>query len=219
MKAGVLKDINAIGYMTVDDPRLEPGDMLVKVKASAICGTDIRILRGRKTAGIRYPSILGHEFAGEIVETGGHPQFRNGQAVCVCPQFTCGHCEYCMRGHENLCRNMTAMGYQIDGAFAEYVRVPRQGVEAGNVFPMPEGLSYETAALAEPLSCVMHGQDLVGVRPGDTVAVLGGGRLVSCTSCSPALPGREDHPQRSQPAPPRCGTPCRRRCRPQSVYG
>ncbi len=177
MKAGVLKDINAIGYMTVDDPRLEPGDMLVKVKASAICGTDIRILRGRKTAGIRYPSILGHEFAGEIVETGGHPQFRNGQAVCVCPQFTCGHCEYCMRGHENLCRNMTAMGYQIDGAFAEYVRVPRQGVEAGNVFPMPEGLSYETAALAEPLSCVMHGQDLVGVRPGDTVAVLGGGPI------------------------------------------
>lgn len=177
MKAGVLKDVNAIAYEAVAEPQLAPGDMLVKVKAATICGTDIRILRGSKTAGIRYPSILGHEFAGEIVETGGHGQFRTGQAVCVCPQFSCGHCDYCLRGHENLCRNMTAMGYQIDGAFAEYVRIPKRGIETGNVFAMPEGLSFETAALAEPLACVMNGQDLVGVRPGDSVAVLGGGPI------------------------------------------
>lgn len=177
MWAGVLKDVNAVGYMSVEDPRLEPGDLLLKVKAATVCGTDIRILRGRKTAGIRYPSILGHEFAGEVVETGGHPQFHQGQAVCVCPQFTCGHCDYCMRGHENLCRNMTAMGYGIDGAFAEYVRIPKRGVEAGNVFPMPGGLSFEAAALAEPLSCVMNGQDLVGVRTGDVVAILGAGPI------------------------------------------
>lgn len=177
MKAGVLKDVNAVSYMTVADPTLHPGDMLLKVKAATVCGTDIRILRGRKTAGIRYPSILGHEFAGEVVETGGNTRFSKGQAVCVCPQFACGHCDYCIRGAENLCRNLTAMGYEIDGAFAEYVRIPAHGVTAGNVFAMPEGLSFETAALAEPLSCVMNGQERVGVGMGDAVVILGAGPI------------------------------------------
>ena len=177
MKAGVLKDVNVVSYMTVADPTLHPGDMLLKVRAATICGTDIRILRGKKTAGIRYPSILGHEFAGEVVDNGGNAQFTTGQAVCVCPQFACGHCDYCIRGAENLCRNLTAMGYEIDGAFAEYVRIPARGLAAGNVFAMPEGLSFETAALAEPLSCVMNGQELVGVNMGDVVVILGAGPI------------------------------------------
>jgi L-iditol 2-dehydrogenase len=177
MKAGVLKNVNEVSYMTIDDPRLERGDLLLKVKAATVCGTDIRILRGKKTAGIRYPSVLGHEFAGEVVDTGGHPQFHVGQAVCVCPQFACGHCEYCIRGAENLCRNLTAMGYEIDGAFAEYVRVPAAGVASGNVFAMPKGLSFEKAALAEPLACVMNGQSLVDVKMGDVVVVLGAGPI------------------------------------------
>lgn len=177
MRAGVLKDVNDVSFTTVADPALEKGDMLLKVRAATVCGTDIRILRGKKTAGIRYPSILGHEFSGEVVETGGHPQFHVGQAVCVCPQFACGHCEYCMRGAENLCRNQTAMGYEIDGAFAEFVRIPAHGVATGNVFAMPEGMSFETAALAEPLSCVMNGQELVGVTMGDTVCILGAGPI------------------------------------------
>ena len=177
VKAGVLKDINEISYMTVDDPKLQPGDLMVRVRAATVCGTDIRILRGRKTAGIRYPSILGHEFAGEVVDTGGHSQLHKGQAVCVCPAFACGHCEYCIRGAENLCRNLTAMGYEIDGAFAEYVRIPARGVAAGNVFAMPEGTSFEKAALAEPLSCVMNGQERVGVNMGDIVTILGAGPI------------------------------------------
>lgn len=177
MKAGVLKDVNEVSYMTVADPYLQPGDLLLKVKAATVCGTDIRILRGKKTAGIRYPSVLGHEFAGVVVNTGDHSQFSTGQAVCVCPQFACGYCEYCIRGAENLCRNLTSMGYEIDGAFAEYVRIPASGVASGNVFAMPEGLSFENAALAEPLSCVMNGQERVGVTMGDVVAVLGAGPI------------------------------------------
>lgn len=177
MRAGVLKDVNEVRYMTVADPHLQPGDLLVKVKAATVCGTDIRILRGRKTAGIRYPSVLGHEFAGVVADTGGHSQYMAGQAVCVCPQFACGYCDYCIRGAENLCRNLTAMGYEIDGAFAEYVRIPASGVASGNVFPMPEGLSFEKAALAEPLSCVMNGQERVGVKMGDVVTVLGAGPI------------------------------------------
>jgi L-iditol 2-dehydrogenase len=177
LKAGVLKAINDIQFMTVADPVLAKGDLMLKVKAATVCGTDIRILRGRKTAGIRYPSVLGHEFAGTVVDDGGHARFKKGEAVCVCPQFSCGHCEYCIRGAENLCRNMTAMGYEIDGAFAEYVRIPATGVESGNVFPVPEGVSFEKAALAEPLSCVMNGQERVGVHIGDVVVVLGAGPI------------------------------------------
>lgn len=177
MKAGVLEDVNSVSYRTVADPDLQPGDMLLKVRAATVCGTDIRILRGTKTAGIRYPSILGHEFAGEVVETGGHGGFHAGQPVCVCPQFACGHCDSCLRGAENLCRNLTALGYQLDGAFAEYVRIPAKGVIAGNVLAMPEGVAFETASLAEPLACVMNGQELAGVSMGDAVVVLGSGPI------------------------------------------
>lgn len=177
MKAGVLQSVNNVHYTTIADPQLDPGDMLLKVKAATVCGTDIRILRGRKTVGIRYPSVLGHEFAGTVLNTGGNTQFTVGQAVTVCPQFTCGHCEYCIRGAENLCRNMTAMGYEIDGAFAEYVRIPGSAVKSGNVFAIPKGLSFEEAALAEPLACVMNGQDRVVVKIGDMVAILGAGPI------------------------------------------
>ena len=177
MKAGVLLSVNDVNYTTIADPKLEAGDMLLKVKAATVCGTDIRILRGTKTIGIRYPSVMGHEFAGVVVNAGGNTQFAVGDAVTVCPQFACGHCEYCVRGAENLCRNMTAMGYEIDGAFAECVRIPASGVKSGNVFAVPKGLSFEEAALAEPLACVMNGQERVGVKMGDTVAILGAGPI------------------------------------------
>lgn len=177
MKAGVLLSVNDVNFSTIADPKLETGDMLLKVKAATVCGTDIRILRGKKTSGIRYPSVLGHEFAGVVADAGGNTQFAVGDAVCVCPQFACGHCEYCIRGAENLCRNMMAMGYELDGAFAEYVRIPASGVKSGNVFAVPKGLSFEEAALAEPLACVMNGQERVGVRMGDTVAILGAGPI------------------------------------------
>jgi L-iditol 2-dehydrogenase len=177
VKAAVLSNINDIRYEAVADPQLQPGDLLIKVRAATICGTDIRILRGRKTASIRYPSILGHEFAGQVADPGGHKQFRVGQAVTVCPAFACGTCDYCTRGAENLCRNLTAMGYEIEGAFAEYVCIPASGVASGNVFPLPSGTSFEQAALAEPLACVLNGQERAGVKTGDVVAILGAGPI------------------------------------------
>ena len=173
MKAAVLHDVNDIRYAMVTDPAMQQGDLLLKVRAATVCGTDIRIFRGKKTAGIRYPSIIGHEFAGEVVETGGHAQFRPGQAVAVCPAFACGQCDYCRNNAENLCRNLIAMGYEIDGGFAEYVRIPAHAVAAGNVFAIPEGTSFEKAALAEPLACVMNGQERVGIGKGDVVVILG----------------------------------------------
>jgi L-iditol 2-dehydrogenase len=177
VKAAVLRDINHISYETVAEPVLRRGDLMLKVRAATVCGTDIRILRGKKTAGIRYPSILGHEFAGEVVDTGGHDTFHVGQAVTVCPAFACGACEACKRGAENLCSNLVAMGYEVDGAFAEYVRIPAIGVAAGNVLPLPENTTFEQAALAEPLACVLNGQERAEVGSGDIVCILGAGPI------------------------------------------
>ncbi len=177
MKAAILKRPNEMAYGSVADPELQTGDVLVKVRAATVCGTDIRIFRGKKTAGIRYPSIIGHEFSGEIVDAGGHLQFNVGDAVAVCPAFACGRCHYCTSGAENLCSNLTAMGYEIDGAFAEYVRVPAIGVVAGNIFHLPEGTPFAKAALAEPLACVINGQERASVQAGDVVAVLGAGPI------------------------------------------
>ncbi|MEP7453452.1 zinc-dependent dehydrogenase [Phyllobacterium sp. SB3] len=177
MRAGLLNAPNELSFETVADPFLNEGDMLIKVKAATICGTDIRIFRGRKTAGVRYPSILGHEFAGEIVETGGHSDFKCGEAVAVCPAIPCGYCDHCKRGLENICQNLTAIGYEIDGAFAEYIRIPTHAVRSRNVFKLPAGLSWEKAALVEPLACVLNGQEKIEVTVGDIVVVLGAGPI------------------------------------------
>ncbi|WP_233284903.1 alcohol dehydrogenase catalytic domain-containing protein [Agrobacterium tumefaciens] len=177
MKAGLLKAPNDLTFETVADPKLASGDLLIRVKAATVCGTDIRIFRGRKTAGVRYPSILGHEFAGEIVDTGGHGEFTCGEAVAVCPAIPCGYCDYCKRGFENICQNLTAIGYEIDGAFAEYIRIPAKAVHSRNVLKVPKGVSWEQAALVEPLSCVLNGQEKLEVGVGDNVVILGSGPI------------------------------------------
>jgi L-iditol 2-dehydrogenase len=175
MKAAILTAPNAMRLGDAPDPVAGAGDLILKVKAATICGTDIRILRGRKTAGVRYPSIIGHEFAGEIVA--GDATFRPGQRVGVCPAIPCGRCAQCLRGRENLCPNAEAIGYQIDGAFAELIRIPARAVALGNVHPLPDDLGDAEAALIEPLACVINGQNKVGLAQGDTVVVLGAGPI------------------------------------------
>lgn len=177
MKAALLRAPNDVLFDEVADPVPERGDLVLKVRAATICGTDIRIVTGRKTMGVRYPSVLGHEFSGEIVDNGGSSRFCVGDAVCVDPAIACGRCAYCRRGLENVCENLTAIGYEVDGAFAEYIRIPGRALETGNVFAMPEGVSFEEAALAEPLACVINGQEKVGVERGDVVAILGSGPI------------------------------------------
>lgn len=177
MKAAVLHAPNRMELIPVADPALAAGDLLLRVRAATICGTDIRVFRGRKTAGIRYPSIIGHEFSGEIVATGGASPFHVGQRVGVCPAIPCGHCPQCLRGRENLCPDLQAIGYEIDGAFAEFIRIPARAVELGNVHVLPDHVSDEGAALIEPLACVLNGQNKVHLQQGDTVAVLGAGPI------------------------------------------
>jgi L-iditol 2-dehydrogenase len=177
MKAAVLHAPNQMRLETVADPVTKSGDIVLRLNAATICGTDIRVFRGRKTAGIRYPSTIGHEFSGEIVAIDGSSLFRVGQRVGVCPAIPCGHCPQCLRGLENLCPDMQAIGYEIDGAFAEYIRIPARAVELGNVHVLPDTIGDETAALIEPLACVLNGQNKVALRQGDTVAILGAGPI------------------------------------------
>ena len=177
MKAGLLRAPNALALEDVPDPMAEPGDLILKVRAATVCGTDIRIYRGRKTAGIRYPSVIGHEFAGEVVEAPLGSGFAHGDRVCVDPAIPCGRCTSCQTGAENICENLTAIGYEVDGAFAEYIRIPARALATGNVHRIPDHLTFEEAALAEPFACVINGQGQVKVGVGDAVVICGAGPI------------------------------------------
>jgi L-iditol 2-dehydrogenase len=178
MKAAVLQAPNVLRLSDIATPEAAPGELVLRVRAATVCGTDLRILTGRKTKGVRFPSVIGHEFAGEIVQAGaGVTQFKVGERVCMDPVIPCRACAYCKSGRENVCVNRQAMGYEFDGAFAEYIRIPAIALQAGNVFRMPEGMSFEAAALAEPLACCINGQRNAQVGMGDSVVILGAGPI------------------------------------------
>lgn len=178
MKAAVLRAPKVLQLSDITTPEAAPGELVLRVRAAMVCGTDLRILTGRKTKGVRFPSVIGHEFAGEVVQVGdGVSQFKTGDRVCMDPVIPCRACAYCKTGRENVCLHRQAMGYEFDGAFAEYIRIPAIALAAGNVFMMPAQMSFESAALAEPLACCINGQRNAGVQVGDTVVILGAGPI------------------------------------------
>jgi len=151
-------------------PKIGPGELLVKVIASGICGSDVLEWYRIKKA----PRVLGHEIAGDIVETGeGVTQFKNGQRVFVSHHIPCNTCRYCLKGYHTACETLHTTNFD-PGGFAEYLRVPRLNVDRG-VFVLPDGVSYDEGTFVEPLGCVLRGQRLVQLKPGDSVLVLGAG--------------------------------------------
>jgi L-iditol 2-dehydrogenase len=178
VKAVILQKPGEFGPSVVADPRPEAGDLLLRVKACSLCGTDIRVLEGKKTRGVRYPSIIGHEFAGIIEEVGRDAKgFHRGDRVSVAPVMACHACRYCMDARENACRNRVAIGYEYDGGFAEFVRIPARAVEYGHVVRIPDGTGFDEAALAEPLACCINGTRKADVGLGDAVLVVGAGPI------------------------------------------
>lgn len=178
MKALLFEGPNRMEVKDVSTPTVQEGGLLVKVAACLICGTDIRIFRGKKTKDVRIPSILGHEFSGVIADTGGKVEgFHVGDAVSMAPVVPCLTCYNCKHGQENVCLNRTAFGYEYDGAFAEYVRIPAVAIRSGNVYHAPLGVDLVGLALAEPLACCINGHGNSPVKLGDTVVVMGAGPI------------------------------------------
>lgn len=178
MRAVVLHAPNDLRFEDISTPVAGPGEVVVRTRAAAICGTDLRIVDGSKTRGVRYPSVLGHELAGEVAEVGsGVTGLVVGERVAVTPIVYCRNCYYCNHGMENLCINNRALGYDYDGGFAEYTLVPAAAVAAGNVFPLPDGVSFVEGSLAEPLACCLNGMEKSRVSIGQTVLVVGAGPI------------------------------------------
>ncbi|WP_292376290.1 zinc-dependent alcohol dehydrogenase family protein, partial [Mesorhizobium sp.] len=158
-----------IALRAVDKPAPGPEDVLVRIEACGVCGTDRHLFHGEFPC--TPPVTLGHEFCG-IVEAVGDAVsgIAVGDRVTGDPNIACGRCSQCRAGRVNLCSNLRAIGIHRDGGFADYVVMPQ-----GQAFLLPGNLQPTHGAFCEPLACCLHGIDLAGIRPGDSVVVLGGG--------------------------------------------
>ncbi len=178
MLAAVFDGPGEMEVREVETPEIGPDEVLVKVGANTVCGTDVRILRGEKTKGIGRPAILGHEFAGRIAEVGGEVRdYEVGATVAVSPAIPCLRCYFCRNGMENNCDYPRIMGYDLGGGLGEYVRVPAGGVRAGNLFVTREEFRPEYLALAEPLACCVNGHHRSRIGLDDTVLIMGAGPI------------------------------------------
>ncbi|WP_314001997.1 zinc-dependent dehydrogenase [uncultured Paenibacillus sp.] len=178
MKAAIFSGPEQISLEEVATPEINEHEVLVRIRVSAVCGTDVRIYEGKKTKGIRPRSILGHELAGTVDRVGAQVTgFNEGDRVGIMPVIPCRKCHYCMNGRENACANRQAIGYEFDGGFAEYIRIPQVALEAGNLVKLPDHVMFEQAVVAEPLACCINGNRKAGIRINDTVVIIGGGPI------------------------------------------
>lgn len=172
MRAAIWDEPGALRIGELPDPEPGAGEVVVRVAACGMCGTDLHIAAGEFPP-TPYPIVPGHEFAGEVVAVGpGAEGVREGDRVAVDPSLFCGHCEFCRIQRGNLCRNWGAIGDTVDGAFAELVRVP-----ARNAYRLPEEISLRAGALVEPISCAVHGLRRLAPAPGTTFLITGAGTM------------------------------------------
>lgn len=179
MKAAYYYGIGDIRIEEVDVPKINEEEILIKVRACAVCGTDLRIFKfGHFKIPADTKRVLGHEIAGEIVQVGSKVKgYTVGMKVAVPPNVGCGTCPMCINGYNQLCPDYEAFGISLDGGFQEYMKIPAFAIKAGNVVPIPEGVTYEEAAITEPLSCCYNSYEALKTVPGDTVLVIGAGPI------------------------------------------
>ena len=170
MEAVVIKSPGKAEFTQVEDPSVGPQEVAIAVKAAGLCGTDLHIYQGEFPASL--PLIPGHEFAGEVIEIGQEVSTVSvGERVTVDPNVPCRRCSFCKSHKEHFCRQFKAYGVSLPGGFAQKVVVKEE-----NVYSIG-GLSYEQGALIEPLACVLHGVEIVGVDPGEEVLIFGAGPI------------------------------------------
>jgi 2-desacetyl-2-hydroxyethyl bacteriochlorophyllide A dehydrogenase len=170
MKAALFTKPGSFGVVMKDLRPLAVNEVLVRVEACGICGTDLHIVEGSSRS--TPPVVLGHEYAGIVEDQGKCLDIAAGTKVAIDPNISCGTCFYCRRGLVHLCANLRALGVDIDGGMAEFCIVPK-----GQLHVLPQGMTAEAGALIEPLSCAVHGLDRAQIRSGDSVVILGGGTV------------------------------------------
>lgn len=159
----------------VPEPVPGPGEVKIRVRNCSTCGTDVKIFNHGHHHLVP-PRVIGHEIAGEVVES-TVDSWRAGDRVQVIAAVPCGACFDCARGRMTVCPNQTSVGYHYDGGFAEYLVVPAAVLAVSGLNRIPNGVSFAEASIAEPLACVLNGQELAGVRVGDDVVVVGAGPI------------------------------------------
>lgn len=175
MKAAVFYGKEDLRIENLKTPEItSPEDVLIKVHACGICGTDMHIFDGDEGAAPTPPgTVLGHEFAGEVVATGSNVISVNvGDKVCVDPNWLCNSCDYCREGTGHFCEDMKGIGTTVNGGFADYCIVPQS-----QVYQFDDTITYAQAAMTEPVACCLHGIDMCDIHPGATVAIIGGGMI------------------------------------------
>jgi len=168
MKTAVYYKNNDIRIEDRQKPEIKEGEILVRVKASGICGTDLMEWYRIKKA----PMVLGHEMTGEIVESKSN-KFKVSQRVFVSHHVPCNECKYCLSGNHTACETLHKGNYD-PGGFSEFARIPEINVENGT-YPLPPNVSYEEGTMIEPLACVVRTQRIIDIREGQTVLVMGCG--------------------------------------------
>lgn len=179
MLAALLYGVEDIRIEEVSKPVINKNEILLRVSNSLICGTDVRMYNnGYNDVDENNPLILGHEFSGVIAEVGSNVSgYSEGMRVAVAPNMGCGICNMCVSGNTHLCADYKALGINLSGGFAEYVKIPEAAVRQGNIVELKDSVRFAEAALVEPLSCVYNAFERSSIVPGDTVLVIGAGPI------------------------------------------
>jgi L-iditol 2-dehydrogenase len=179
MRAFVYEKAGVVRMREHPLPHARADSAVIRVLACSVCGTDLRAWQFGNER-ISPPRVTGHELCGEIVEIGRERKgFAIGERISVAPAIGCGGCHACRRGYTNLCESLQTIGFQFDGGFAEYMEVPAIAFDRGNVYATPAGIPDDVAALAEPIACVVNGQEFLHIQRGETVAIFGSG-FIGC---------------------------------------
>jgi threonine dehydrogenase-like Zn-dependent dehydrogenase len=179
LKAAVFLGPGNIRIEDRAEPRIEENEILMRIKATSVCGTDLRI---SKFGHFKIPQgerrVLGHELAGEIVQVGSSVKgYSEGMRITVSPNIGCGLCQFCREGYNQMCPDYEAFGISLDGGFEEFMKVPSIAIRGGNIFPIPDHISFEEASLIEPLSCCYNAFKVLKTSSADEVLVIGAGPI------------------------------------------
>ena len=161
MKAGVFEKIGTLVLKELPIPEVDDNSALLRVRSCAICGSDLRIIRHGHPL-VKPPQTIGHEIAGDIVAVGKNvTKVKVGDRVAVGADVPCGQCVMCEKGHGNYCENEDGMGYTLAGGFAEYCLLTEKVLHSGPMHHIPDSMTYDEGALAEPIGCILNGMERI----------------------------------------------------------